>query len=204
VSEQPKPEQQPLSKLPSKAELRKKFKAYRKAIPLEQRTEWDREIILRLLSSPEYYRTNTVLTYVSSADEIGTREFIRAALANGKRVACPKCLSSSGYMDFYYINSLLDLKPGLFGVDEPDTTVCKQLVEADYSGSICIVPGLAFDITGNRLGHGKGYYDKFLINYTGISLGLCYNSCVKLKFPRDEWDVTVDIIITEKYERKNN
>ena len=95
--------------------------------------------------------------------------------------------------------SLDDLKPGTFGVREPDADKSRLY---DCTGRpICIVPGLSFDRWGYRLGYGKGYYDRFLTRYVGWTVGLCYSECVQYKLPHGRFDKPVDRLITEKYMR---
>ncbi|MDE6768031.1 MAG: 5-formyltetrahydrofolate cyclo-ligase, partial [Eubacterium sp.] len=98
-------------------------------------------------------------------------------------------------MKFYYINSLKDIKTGFFGVREPDTDICCEV--ADFNDSICIVPAIAYDKKGYRLGYGKGYYDRFLENFSFISVGLCYNELIMDVLPIGEYDIPVDYIITQ-------
>ena len=98
-------------------------------------------------------------------------------------------------MEFYYINAMNDLKSGFFGVREPDINKCEKIT--DFSDSICIVPAIAYDKSGYRLGYGKGYYDRFLKNNTLISVGVCYNELIEENLPRDEYDIPVNYIITQ-------
>jgi len=183
-----------------KGKFRKLFTEYRKMMSEADKNEKDLEIIVRLLSLDKYNSCNTVLTYVSKEFEVDTKKLILAALANGKRVACPKTSRDGTEMEFYIINSLDDLVSGFFGILEPDTAICKKL--DSFGQSICIIPGIGFDITGNRLGYGKGCYDRFLVDYNGYKIGLCYASCVKFKLPCESTDIPVNCIITEQYTRK--
>ena len=101
-------------------------------------------------------------------------------------------------MEFYYLRSFdEDLESGAFGVLEPKIGRCEKMT--DFSNSICIVPGLAFDNEGYRLGYGKGYYDRFLCNYPGVKIGICYASCVKRELPHGFYDVPVGILVTDRY-----
>lgn len=183
-----------------KSLLRQRFKEFRKSLDRQTKNEMDREIILRLLSSPIYFNAKTILAYASTENEISTKEFVTAAFANGKRVAFPRCTDNNGIMDFYYVNSVKDLKRGAFGIFEPNEN-CIRVPASDYKNSLCVVPGLSYDISGYRLGYGKGYYDRFLSGFDGMSVGLCYTACVKFKLPSDENDRSVNHLITEKYER---
>ncbi len=170
-----------------------------RSLPEKDRRGCDAEIQSRVLTMREYVRCDTVLAYVSKDDEPDTHALIRAALANGKRVAVPRCGENDGEMDFYYINSFDELKTGKFGVLEPPR---ENETVLDLTRGICLVPALCFDAEGYRLGHGKGYYDRFLERFSGISVGLAHSTRVKWKLPRDEHDKPVDIIVTERYVRR--
>lgn len=176
-----------------KAEIRKKLKAKRKAVT--EKDKKDKIISDNLLAFEPYKNADTVLFYSALDDEINIDRCIENALENGKRVALPVCTDKNGNMKFYLINSLFDIKTGYFGVREPDVSICKEI--DDLSSSICIVPAIAYDKKGFRLGYGKGYYDRFLENYTSLSVGLCYNELIEDKLPNGDYDIPVDYIICE-------
>ena len=141
--------------LQEKQKFRDFFNEYRKNLSATAKRGMDVEIIVRLLSADCYNSAKTVLTYVSLDSEIDTMGFIRAALANGKRVACPRCGDATGQMDFYFIDGTEQLQKGAFGVLEPTG---RQMVDKIfYDQSICIVPGLGFDAAGHRLGYGQAF-----------------------------------------------
>ena len=152
---------------------------------------------------PENVKLNMdcVFTYVSKELEVDTFAIIRAAWANGKKVAVPKCVSNN-QLDFYYIESMDDLEEGTFGVKEPIAERCQKVT--DLSKGLCIVPGLSFDAEGYRLGYGKGYYDRFLSKFGGDTVGLCYSNCIKWKLPHGKYDRAVDVIVTDRYIRRTN
>ena len=167
----------------------------RKKMSAEKKLLFDNDIFLRIIASEQYSVSKTLITYISKDIEVDTVRLIYKALSDGKRVAVPKCLNKTGDMDFYVIKSLDMLEKGCFGVYEPKTNVCEKL--SDYSESMSIVPGLSFDGSGCRLGYGKGYYDRFLSVYDGVSAGICYSNCMVSRVPKDRYDVPVDFVITE-------
>ncbi len=177
----------------TKIELRTKSKSVRKSIV--GKVCKDEAIINNLISLSEYNDAALLLCYASLSDEISTDILIDKAKSDGKKVALPYCEDESGKMSFYYIKDGTDLIKGSFGIDEPDVNKCERVV--DFTDSVAVVPGLCFDKKGNRLGYGKGYYDRFLKNYSFISIGLCYNSLVINEIPAEEYDRRVDIIVTE-------
>lgn len=184
-----------------KIKLRVKFKAIRFGYSPEQKAKLDNDIIERLMRTYQYKNTSTILCYVSTPLEVDTRLLIKRALEEGKRVAVPRCKPETTTMDFYLINSFDDLEKGTFGVLEPIPSRCEIYSEND---GICIVPGLCFDHAGYRLGYGKGYYDRFLTNYSQTKIGICYNDCVQQRLFHGRYDVPVDLLITEKYLRITN
>ena len=167
--------------------LRNKYKQIRKSILNIE--EQDDIIFNKVINLEEYIQTNLILIYVSLKEEVDTIKLIKYSLEKGKKVAVPKCEEND--IKFYYINSLEDLEKGNFGILEPKTS---QTV-TNFNHSICIVPGVAFDKQNNRIGYGKGFYDRFLENYTGIKIGLTYKECICDEIDIDKNDVKIDIII---------
>lgn len=154
------------------------------------RKKSDEKIYTNLRSLDAVKRCDTFLVYASSPIEVDTRRFISYALGAGKTVAVPKCVGKD--MVFLAIDTLRSLTKSRFGVDEP---ISGEEVTS-FAGTVCIVPALRFDRNGFRLGWGGGFYDRFLAGYTGISVGICYESCCG-EIPKDEYDLAVDTVITE-------
>ena len=175
-----------------KKELRKYYKNIR--LSMIEKSAKDECITHNFLASELYKNTDILLAYVSSDIEVDTKAIINDALLKGKTVAVPLCNSSDCTMEFYIIERLDELHKGAYGIYEPDRN-CKR-VSFD-EGSVCVVPGLSYDKDGYRLGFGKGYYDRFLSAFSGISVGLCYNECVCEKTVRDKFDKSVSVLITE-------
>ncbi len=176
-----------------KNELRKIIQSENKKI--ENRDILDRIICENLFSLEVYKNAKTVLCYYSLKNEISTSCIIEQAMSEGKCVALPYCTDKNGHMDFYIVSSLNDLITGSFGIMEPNVEKCSIL--EDFDNSVCIVPALCYDRHGYRLGHGKGYYDRFLEKYSFISIGLCYNSLIQNEVPTDNFDKSVDYIVTD-------
>lgn len=178
--------------------LREQYRKMREKMTAQYKHSLDIEIASRFLCTREYMNAKTLLTYVSRDTEVDTIGIIHAAFANKKQVAVPKC-EGNGVMKFYLINSMDDLKKGYASILEPDISKCRLL--EDFSQSVCIVPALSFDPEGYRLGFGGGYYDRFLSTYRGLSVGLCYGSFVKWELPRENFDIAVDLLVTDRYAR---
>jgi len=183
-----------------KNELRAKYKNIRKNLGTVNKSTLDDRIFNRIISLNSYNKCETLLTFVSTEIEVDTQRLIEYSLKIGKKVAVPKCVSGTREMEFYLINSLEDLETATFSVLEPKTEKCKKL--ANFENSICIVPGLAYDLSGFRLGYGKGYYDRFLSNYSGENIGICYCSCTLNKLISGKFDKSVELLVTEKYARR--
>lgn len=180
-----------------KVKARQILKDIRKSIPKDTKKQADYEIISRFLMTKEYMNAETVLCYAGTGDEIDTTSLIYACLANKKKVALPRC--NGEILDFYYINSPHDLILGSFGIMEPDPGKCKRVL--DFRNSVLVAPGLGFSLDGNRIGYGRGYYDRFISHYHGDVVGLCYYPLVKVNIPVEDTDQKVNVIITEKYTR---
>ncbi len=147
------------------------------------------------LSSDIYKKADTLLLYYSVGSEVSTSRILKSALKDKKRVAFPVCVDSNGFMEFYYITDEAELVEGMYGIKEP----CEESEKYDFSHSgLCVVPGLSFDRKGYRIGYGKGYYDRFLLQFNGISAGLCYEALVSEELPTDAYDKKVNYLITDK------
>ena len=167
--------------------LRNKYKEIRKNILNKE--EYDQVIFNKVINLEEYKQSDLILIYVSLKDEVDTIKLIKHSLQEGKKVAVPKCKEND--IVFYYINSLADLEKGNFEILEPKI---KEEV-SDFNNSICIIPGVLFDKQNNRIGYGRGFYDRFLEKYTGIKIGLTYKECICDKIDTDENDVEMDKVV---------
>ncbi len=179
-----------------KLQIRNVCKKYRINLPVEKKQQFDLILQEKFLQTEEYKNADVLLAFVSKDIEIDTNMIINQALADGKTLALPKC-KEENLMDFYIVDDLANLKEGYYGLSEPDSTKCQLLQSID--NSVCLVPGLAFDMEGYRIGFGKGYYDRFLLDFKGVTVGMCYTKCVEEKLPRGYYDRPIDILITEKY-----
>ncbi len=181
--------------------LRKKFREIRLAMDPQEKAAWDRRITANLLRSPRYRKAKRVLLFVSKPIEIDTHSLIRTALQQGKQVLLPRCLNEQGHMEFFAIQSWEDLVPGLYGLLEPDPERC-PCIQTFQPTDFCLVPGFSFDAKGYRLGFGKGYYDRFLSRFSGVTAGACYHCCTTQSLPHGRYDRPVDYLFTERYVRR--
>lgn len=178
----------------SKHELRKKAKNFRQELTPEKKRELDKAIVERLLTWLPWKEAKHVLLYYPLEFEIDICPVIAKAFEQKKQVALPRCEKETGQMEFYEIGHLSDLEKGPFDLWEPRKT--KEIQKKQYD--VCLLPGLAFDKKGVRLGYGKGYYDRFLADYKGIKVGAVYDELLIDSLPANPSDIGVDYVITEK------
>ena len=168
--------------------LRKNYKIIRSNIV--DRYKKDQTIFEQIINNTFVKGSKLILIYFSNQDEVDTNGLIIFFLSLHKLVAFPKVIGKE--IVFYYINSINDVKTGKFGIKEP-ITGSKVL---DYSDSVCIVPGICFDKNNYRIGYGGGYYDRFLKDYNGYTIGITYNECLVDKIDIDSYDVKLDKVIS--------
>lgn len=178
-----------------KQSIRETQKRRRAEMDPERKAELDCDISQNVRRLNEYKPAKTLLVYVSTPIEVNTRTIIENAWADGKKVAVPRCIPDSREMEFHYITSYDDLSPGTFSVLEPSPELP---VVTDFSDCLMIVPGMQFDMNGYRLGYGKGYYDRYMVRFTGKSAGICYSFELKPFMHHGRYDRSVDIIVTDK------
>ena len=175
-----------------KKSLRSEFKKYRRDMSKQEKAAKDFEILNRIVALPEYKNAKMLLTYVSTDIEVDTKALIEGAFIDGKTVLVPKCVDGKIDMKFYKITSLSDLKPGAFGVLEPENY--EEVTE--FCDAVCILPGLGFDLKGYRLGYGKGFYDRFLAGEPKHpTLALCYDFQMLDTLETEEFDIPVDCVL---------
>ncbi len=180
----------------NKAELRKYFLALRKQIPAELRRVYSQTIAQKVLRLAEETGARTVFAYLSFAGEVETPSLIQELLNRGIKVAVPRCHKDTHTMDAIQIESMGDLRSGAYGILEPQTGAILLPEEID----MILVPALAFDKKGYRLGWGAGYYDRYLNGYQGITAGLCFSVCQMEELPRDSHDLPVTLVLNEQRE----
>ena len=180
----------------SKEALRSTFRVRRSALSKEERARTDLRIASRLLELPEVVRADCVFTYLSFGSEVDTRFVITRCWEMGKRVCLPRC--AAGYtLTWHAVEDLDHLVRSRFGMEEP-AAGAPQAQPAGSVYSVALVPGLAFDRRGFRLGYGGGYYDRFLPAFSGVSIGLCRSDLLSDELPSlSEYDYPVDLVVTD-------
>lgn len=145
----------------------------------------------KVITSEIFQKSKSVFVYVSLPNEPATDRIIQTALVLGKSVCVPKCIGK-GRMIAVKISSMSDLKPGAFGIREP---VGDIPAEKDFE--LCVIPCVAASDDGKRLGHGAGYYDRFLENISTYKMCLCFGENIYDNIPVSDYDICMDKVITE-------
>ncbi len=164
--------------------------AQRLALSPEQVRSASAAIEQRLAKVPEFRAARCLCAYVSTGQEVGTHGLIRHLLAAGREIVVP--VFRDGRYGVGRVEDFdADLRPGHWGILEP------RVVRAGGEPEVWLVPGVAFDGRGYRLGHGKGYFDQLLAGRPGTKIGLAYDFQIVESVPVAAHDVRLDYIITE-------
>ena len=180
-----------------KNRLRKEIKRFRVSLSRDEKTEMDRRIFEKVMGWETLRKVKSVLIYCSTFLEVDTKALIRACYKSGKLIGLPRC-SGKGHMDFYYADEGTEFEKSAFGITEPLPDSSRII--KDFTDTLCIVPGLAFDKSGGRLGYGGGFYDRFLSEHNEIiTLGICYIKNITDKLVTGEYDIKVKYLACEDY-----
>lgn len=175
-----------------KKALRKEIKAKKSAMTLQQIDACSCALTEKALRSPLFQSASSIYAYLPYNQEVRTWKLLRAAKRLGKRVAVPKVYGD--VMHFLWLDDLDAVAPGSFGIPEP---VADEPI-ADDPKALVLMPGLAFDPDGHRIGYGGGFYDKFLAEEKGHpTLALCYGFQLYKHLETDPHDIPVDEVIWE-------
>lgn len=173
-----------------KTALRKRIREQKRAMTPAEIEEKSRILGEKFLASQPYREARTIYGYLPYNQEVRTEPILRQALADGKQVAVPKVYGEE--MKFLYIRDLERVEKGYAGIPEPidDGPV------AEDTTALVLMPGLAFDPEGHRIGYGGGFYDRFLAEEPGHpTLALCYDFQMLPKLETEEFDIPVDWVI---------
>ena len=161
----------------------------------EQRKTFDRAISSGLIDSPLFQNASMLLIYAPLENEINLLHLAHAARKKGMPIAFPRCDKETNTMQFYILPEGQKLSPGAYGIPEPpeDAIICRPDERA-----LCVVPALSYDLAGNRIGYGKGYYDRYLATFPGIAVGAAYATMLLKNVPTEAHDLPVDWLVTER------
>jgi 5-formyltetrahydrofolate cyclo-ligase len=156
-------------------------------------------IFQKVLQTPEYNEAHNVLLYADYSHEVETERIFEDAIRRGKRVYYPKSDGLTNTMEFYRVSSLNQLESGYKGIREPREAQSLRYRLNKNEDTLIIIPGVAFDTAGYRLGYGKGFYDRFLSKRRQIStMALSFSEQIIDELPHDIYDIKMDKIVTEE------
>ena len=168
-----------------------------------ERKQLDRTVAAGIADSPLFQKASMLLIYAPLENEINLLPLAHIARKRGLPIAFPRCDKETNTMRFYLLPEGKKLSPGAYGIPEPpeDAPLCVPDERA-----ICIVPALSYDLAGNRIGYGKGYYDRFLATFPGVTVGAAYAKMLLKSVPTEAHDLPVDWLFTERgvYRCKDN
>ncbi|MBR5246448.1 MAG: 5-formyltetrahydrofolate cyclo-ligase [Clostridia bacterium] len=177
-----------------KKETRKLLLQKRKEIPKEKKVIYDKEISKKIIESDFYKNATQVLVFASTENEFDTRFIVEKCRTDGKKIFYPICLDKEGKMEFKKVESHEDLAIGMYKIFEPKEICVKY--KPDKS-DIIIVPCLSATESGYRIGYGKGYYDRFLEKFNGVSICPCYDEMLSDNLPTDKFDMKINVLVTQ-------
>ena len=173
-----------------KKALRSQIRAQKRAMSEEEIVRASERLGELFLASEAYRQARTIYGYLPYNQEVRTVPMLERALRDGKRVAVPKVYGDE--MRFIYMDDLSAVEKGYAGIPEP---VADGPV-ADDTTALVLMPGLAFDPKGNRMGYGGGFYDRFLAQEPAHpTVALCYEFQMVEQLPTEEFDVPVDLVL---------
>lgn len=173
-----------------KKELRRQIREQKRAMTPEEIESASQKLKEFFLETEQYRVAKTVYGYLPYNQEVRTVPILEQALADGKRVAVPKVYGDE--MRFIYLNDLTRVAVSDFGIPEP----VEDGPVADDPTALVLMPGLAFDKEGHRIGYGGGFYDKFLAEEPEHpTIALCYTFQVVNELPTEEFDIPVDQVL---------
>ena len=174
----------------NKQELRRAIRERKRAMTEEEIVERSNALAEKFYHTPAYQAASTIYGYLPYNQEVRTVPMLQRALDDGKRVAVPKVYGDE--MRFIYLEDLTQVAKGYAGIPEPiaDAPV------AEDKQALVLMPGLAFDPQGHRIGYGGGFYDKFLAKEPHHpTLALCYEFQMQAHLDTEEFDIPVDTVL---------
>lgn len=177
--------------IPGKSDLRTRVRELVRAIPPEQRRTFSEQLCAGLRQQPAWQSATSILLFAPLAGEPDVTPLMDER--SSRLTAFPRFNSSTGAYEACSLRALAELIPGRFGVLEPDAGCpVVPLNQLD----LVLVPGLAFDLAGRRLGRGKGFYDRLLAQVRGHKSGVAFEAQIVPEVPEEPHDVRVNSILT--------
>lgn len=181
-----------------KKELRKKIRELKRAMTPQMVEQASHDLARQFFATEYYQNAKTIYGYMPYNQEVRTVPILEQALRDGKKVAVPKVNGDT--MRFIYLEDLTQVSPSDMGIPEP---ISDEPVASDET-ALVLMPGLAFDKNGNRMGYGGGYYDKFLaLEPDHPTVALCYSFQMVDAIPTEDYDIPVDLVLWAECEMQN-
>jgi 5-formyltetrahydrofolate cyclo-ligase len=183
-----------------KGEVRRSILALRRALPEAERVRRSRRIWQHVVALPDYQRARMILGYMAFDHEVLTAGLLQQAIASGKQVVLPAVQPDRQQLGLYLIADLEgDLAPGYRGILEPHPQRARPV--APEALELVLVPGVAFDCRGGRLGFGAGFYDRLLarLPQAALTVGLAFDFQVLPRLPQQLHDVRLGAIVTDSH-----
>jgi 5-formyltetrahydrofolate cyclo-ligase len=179
---------------PSKTELRKQIRAALKKISKEKRAADSIQLCAKLKEQFFFQSATTILFFAPLPDEIDLWPLLEESLAEKKFVTLPHFDSATNHYVVRRVENLsAEIFAGKFGTREPHSTCAEVSLEKI---DLILVPGIAFDLTGNRLGRGQGFYDRLLEKFSGVKCGAGFDEQIVSEIPTEAHDAKLDFILT--------
>lgn len=181
-----------------KKELRKQMLARRGQIPNEVRQNKSQTIVEKLMELPPYQQASVLFTFIPFGHEVDIRPLIDQAVEDGKQIVIPYTDMKQKEMTIFLFEGWDRLVPGVYGILEPDPSTANSIPREKVD--LILVPGVAFDQNGGRLGYGGGFYDRFLAHYSTCPplVAPCYSEQITDLVPVENHDFRVHYVITDK------
>ena len=174
-----------------KRALRREIAAQKRALSPAQIEAASADLTAQLLAHPLFRAARSLYAYLSYNQEVRTVPMLEQALRDGKKVAVPKCYGDE--MKFIYLDDLTKVSKGYAGIPEP---IADEPVAHDET-ALVLMPGLAFDPQGHRIGYGGGFYDKYLAAHRQhVTLALCYDFQMFAHLDVDDYDIPVQYVLS--------
>jgi 5-formyltetrahydrofolate cyclo-ligase len=181
-----------------KQNIRKQILTIRNATPRKDIAAMSAIICAKIAASPEYRSCTSLMTYLSTGSEVVLDDLICRAWEEGKRVVAPVCRPQERRLVILPITCFADVEPGYCGIREPKPSLLAPVAADEID--VVLVPAVAYDRRGYRVGYGGGYYDRFFAGMKrhAVKIGIAFSCQLVPVIPADPHDIPVDLIVTEE------